>query len=88
MDVDLTGVPLDALATWSVAAGPLVAAVTGDGPRWLLLGLAAVVVVGFRLTRSGVRAADAYAAERVGATAVADALEPVTAAEQGPPTIS
>jgi len=63
-------------ATVVVAAGPLVAAVTGDGPRWLLLGLAAVaVVVGLRLTRSGIHAADAYAAEQVGATAVADALE-------------
>jgi STE24 endopeptidase len=59
-----------------VAAVPLVAAVSGVGPRWPLLGLAAAaVVVGFWLTRRGVRAADDYAAARVGADAVADAFE-------------
>jgi len=59
-----------------VAAVPLVAAVTGAGPRWPLLGLsAAAVAVGFWLTRRGVRAADDRAAERVGTDVVADAFE-------------
>jgi len=59
-----------------LAAGPLVAAVTGREPRWLLLGAAVgVVLVGFWLARRAVRAADDDAAGRVGADAVADALE-------------
>ncbi len=64
------------VGTVILAAAPLVAAVTGVRRRWLLLGLAfAVVVGGFWLTRRQVRRADDIAAERVGADAVADALE-------------
>ncbi|WP_251341804.1 peptidase [Haloplanus halophilus] len=58
------------------AAVPLVASVAGRGPRWVLLGAAFVALgVGFGLCRRGVRAADDHAAARVGADAVADALE-------------
>lgn len=61
----------------AVAGGILlVAAVAGAGPRFPLLGgSAAVVLVGFWRSRRGVRAADADAAERVGAGTVADALD-------------
>ncbi|WP_380676557.1 peptidase [Salinigranum sp. GCM10025319] len=59
-----------------VAAGFLVGAVTGFNPRWLLLAAAGGAVLGgFWLTRRGVRAADDYAAEQVGASTVADAFE-------------
>jgi STE24 endopeptidase len=53
-----------------------VAAVTGSDARWLLLAAAGgVVLVGFWLTRRGVRAADEYAADQVGASAVVEAFE-------------
>ena len=59
-----------------VAAGvTLVAAVTGVGPRWLLLGTSfGVLLVGFWASRRAVRTADEYAADRLGADTVADAL--------------
>ena len=64
------------VGTAVLAAVPLVAAVTGWGPRWPLLGAAVgVVLVGFWLTRRGVRGADEVAAETVGSDAVADAFE-------------
>ncbi|MFB6194620.1 MAG: peptidase [Haloplanus sp.] len=63
-------------STVIVAGVLLVASLTGAGPRWILLGASfGVVVVGFWLSRRGVRAADDYAASRVGADAVARAFE-------------
>lgn len=54
----------------------LVASLTGVGPRWPVLGVSlATLVIGFWLSRRGIRVADDYAAERVGAPAVVDALE-------------
>ena len=59
-----------------LGAALLVAAVTGWGPRWPLLGGAiGVVLVGFWLSRRGVRAADDVAADTVGSDMVADAFE-------------
>ncbi len=60
-----------------VAGGlALIASLTGTGPAWPLLGLSLVlVVVGFGAARRRVRAADEIAAERVGASDLADALE-------------
>jgi STE24 endopeptidase len=60
-----------------VAAGtPLVASVGGWGPRWPLLGVALLaLLVGFWACRRAVRMADDHAAARVGADAVADALD-------------
>jgi Zn-dependent protease with chaperone function len=69
---------VDALrvVTVVVTAVPLVAAVSGTGPRWLPLGAAfGALLVGFWLTRRGVRAADDWAADRVGADTLADALD-------------
>ena len=64
------------IGTVILAAFPLVAAVTADQRRWLLLGATfAVVVTGFWYTRRCVRRADDVAAERLGADAVADALD-------------
>jgi STE24 endopeptidase len=58
------------------AAVPLVASVGGRGPRWVLLGVTVLtLVVGFWLSRRGVRRADDVAAGRIGADAVADALD-------------
>lgn len=58
-----------------VAAFPLVASVSGAAPRWPSLAVAlGTVGIGFWLARRGVRAADEYAAERVGADVVAGAL--------------
>ncbi|GCF13973.1 hypothetical protein Harman_19080 [Haloarcula mannanilytica] len=55
---------------------PLFAALADIGPLWPLVGVSlGVVVVSLWATRRGVRAADDYAAERVGPDAVADALE-------------
>jgi STE24 endopeptidase len=59
-----------------VAAVLLVGAVTGPDARWLFLAAAVgVVLVGFWLTRRGVRTADEYAADQVGASTVVDAFE-------------
>lgn len=59
-----------------VAGLGLVASFTGVGPRWSLLGVALVAVgVGTGLSRRAIRAADADAADRVGAAAVATALD-------------
>jgi STE24 endopeptidase len=75
------------MGTAVLAVGPLVAAVTGRGPRWLLLCVAAgVVLVGFWLCRRAVCAADDDAARRVGAVAVADALERYAAVHAIDPT--
>ena len=64
------------LSTVIVAGVALVVSVTGVGPRWPVLGVSfGVLLVGFWLSRRGVRAADEYAAEQVGATAVAEALD-------------
>jgi STE24 endopeptidase len=64
------------VATAVVAGVALVASVTGVGPRWPLLGLSVgALLPGFWLSRRGVRAADEYAADRVGASTLADALE-------------
>jgi Zn-dependent protease with chaperone function len=63
------------VGTVLVAGVSLIAAVVGIGPRWPLLGLAlGTTLVGFWFARRRIRAADAYAAERVGSTTVADAL--------------
>jgi STE24 endopeptidase len=63
------------VGTVLVAGVSLIASVVGIGPRWPLLGLAlGSVLVGFWLARRRIRAADEYAAERVGSTTVADAL--------------
>jgi len=63
------------LSTVIVAGVALVGSVTGVGPRWPVLGVSfGVLLVGFWLSRRGVRAADEYAAEQVGATAVTEAL--------------
>ncbi|ELZ96712.1 hypothetical protein [Haloferax sulfurifontis] len=61
----------------AIAAGvALVASVTGVGPRWPILGVSlGALLVGFWLSRRGVRLADEYAAEQVGATTVAEALD-------------
>lgn len=59
-----------------VAGVALVASLTGVGQRWPALGVAfGVLLVGFWLSRRGVRAADEDAAGRVGASAVAAALD-------------
>lgn len=59
-----------------VAGVLLVAAVTGSDARWLLVAAAGgVVLVGFWFTRRGVRAADEYAADQVGAPTVVNAFE-------------
>jgi STE24 endopeptidase len=59
-----------------VAAVLLVGAVSGSDGRWLFLAAAVgVVLVGFWLTRRGVRTADEYAADQVGASTVVDAFE-------------
>jgi len=63
------------IGTVLVAGVALIASVIGRGPRWPLFGLAAgVLLTGFWLTRRRLRAADDYAAERVGKTTVTDAL--------------
>lgn len=63
------------VGTVVVAAFPLVAAVSGAAPRWPALAVAlGTVGVGIWLSRRAVRAADEYAADRVGSEAVADAL--------------
>jgi len=73
--------------TVSIAGALLVASVTGSDARWLLLAAAGgVVLVGFWLTRRGVRAADEYAASRVGASTVADAFERYAAVHSMEPT--
>jgi STE24 endopeptidase len=70
-----------------LAAVPLVAAVAGREPRWLLLGVAvAVVLVGFWACRRAVCGADDDAAARVGGDAVADALERYAAVHAMEPT--
>ena len=64
------------VATVFVAGLALVASVTGAGLRWPLLGVAlGVVLAGFWLSRRAIRAADDYAAVRVGPDALAAALE-------------
>jgi len=64
------------LFTVVVGGLALIASVTGAGPRWPLLGLAlGAVVLGFWLSRRRVLAADAFAADRVGAAVLADALD-------------
>jgi len=71
-----------------VAAGaPLVASVAGWGPRWPLLGVAILALIaGFWACRRAVRAADDHAAARVGADAVADALDRYAAVHGMEPT--
>lgn len=64
------------LVTAIVAGLALVAALTGMGPRWALLGLAgAAILVGCWRSRRGILAGDDFAAGRVGAGTVAAALE-------------
>lgn len=64
------------MSTVIVAGVALVASVTGVGPRWPGLGVSfGVLLVGFWLSRRGVRAADEYAVEQVGATTVTEALD-------------
>jgi len=75
------------IVTVVLAAFPLVAAVSGGSKRWGLLGAAfLVLVVGFWLSRRGVRAADDAAAERLNPGAVADALERYAAVHAMEPT--
>jgi STE24 endopeptidase len=70
-----------------VTGVPLVASVAGVGPRWPLLGTALVaLLVGFGACRRAVRGADDNAAERVGATTVADAFERYAAVHSMEPT--
>jgi len=53
----------------------LIASVIGIGPRWPLLGASlGSILIGFWLAQHRIRAADDYAAEQVGQTAVTDAL--------------
>lgn len=64
------------VGTVLLAGVALIASVTGVGPRWPLLGASfAVLLVGFWASRRGIRTADQYAAERVGTSTVAEALE-------------
>jgi len=64
------------VSTVLVAGVALIASVTGMGPRWLLLGASfGVLLVGFWASRRGIRTADEYAAERVSASTVAEALD-------------
>jgi STE24 endopeptidase len=64
------------VGTVVVAGVLLVAAVTGSDARWLFLAAAGgVVLVGFWFTRRGIRAADEYAADQVGASTVVAAFE-------------
>lgn len=64
------------LSTVIIAGVALVASVTGVGPRWPVLGVSfGALLVGFWLSRRGIRAADEYAVEQVGAPAVAEALD-------------
>ncbi|KAA9400091.1 peptidase [Haloarcula sp. CBA1130] len=59
-----------------IAVVPLFVALADIGPLWPLVGASlGLFTVGLWVTRRGVRAADDYAAERVGPDAVADALE-------------
>jgi len=59
-----------------VAVVPLFVALADVGPLWPLAGASlGLIVASLWVTRRGVRAADDYAAERVGPGAVADALE-------------
>ena len=71
-----------------VAAGvPLVASVAGWGPRWVLLGVAVLVLlVGFWACRRALRAADDHAAARLGADSVADALDRYATVHEMEPT--
>ncbi|WP_254768528.1 hypothetical protein [Salinilacihabitans rarus] len=63
------------VSTVIVAGIALIASLTGVGSRWLLLGLSvSVLLFGFWLSRRQIRAADEYAAERVGESALSDAL--------------
>lgn len=59
-----------------LALVPLFAALADIGPLWPLVGASlGLIIASLWATRRGVRAADDYAAERVGPDAVADALE-------------
>ncbi|GGM39556.1 peptidase [Haloarcula argentinensis] len=59
-----------------VAVVPLFVALADIGPLWPLVGVSlGLIVASLWVTRRGVRAADDYAAERVGPDIVADALE-------------
>lgn len=63
------------VSTVIVAGIALIASLTGNGSRWSFLGLSIVVLlVGFWLSRRQIRAADEYAAERVGDFELSDAL--------------
>jgi STE24 endopeptidase len=63
------------VSTVIVAGIALIASLTGVGSRWLLLGFSVVVLLfGFWLSRRQIRAADEYAAEQVGESALSDAL--------------
>jgi STE24 endopeptidase len=64
------------VGTVAVAGVALVASVSGAGPRWPTLALSvAALLVGFGLSRRGIRVADDRAADRVGARTVAAALD-------------
>lgn len=59
-----------------LALVPLFVSLAGAGPLWPLVGVSVgLMTLGLWVTRRGVRAADDYAAERVGPDVVADALE-------------
>ncbi|GAA5431557.1 peptidase [Haloarcula japonica] len=59
-----------------LALVPLFVALADIGPLWPLVGVSfGLIVTSLWITRRGVRAADDYAAERVGPDTVADALE-------------
>lgn len=64
------------VSTVIVAGVALIASLIGIGSRWLLLGLSVgVLLFGFWLSWRQIRAADEYAAERVGVSALSDALD-------------
>jgi STE24 endopeptidase len=90
-------VPAARRGTVVLAAVPLVESVTGAAPRWPALAATFGVVVGFWLSCRGVRAADDYAAERIGPGTLADAiaryaevhaLEPTRRRVPNPPSVN
>lgn len=75
------------MSTVIVAGAALVASVTSVGPRWPVLGVSfGALLVGFWLSRRGVRAADEYAAKQVGATTVTEALDRYAEVHEMTPT--
>ena len=70
-----------------LALVPLFVALADIGPLWPLVGVSlGLVVLSLWATRRGVRAADDYAADRVGPDAVADALERYAAVHEMEPS--